>query len=75
MNKQRRQRLRKASIYLSMSLNIIEDVKDDEETVLNNIPENLQESSRAYDMENNIESLEDAIDYLNDVINSIEEVV
>ena len=74
MNKARRLKLIKANAYLQMSLNIIETVKDEEESVLDNMPENLQYSERAYNMENNVDALEEAIEYLNDAIYSIDEV-
>jgi hypothetical protein len=75
MNKFRRSRLRDAIFYMNRSLDIIEDIKDGEESAYDNTPENLQESSRGYDMENNIEYLEDTIDYLNDAISSAEWVI
>ena len=57
MNKQRRQRLREVNIFMNSLLTTIETIKDTEESAYDNIPENLQESSRAYEMEDNIESL------------------
>lgn len=75
MNKARRTKLREASIYINKSLYILENIKDGEESAYDSMPENLQYSSRACDMENNIENLEDAIDYINDAINSMDNVV
>ena len=75
MNKQRRQRLREVNIFMNSLLTTIETIKDIEESAYDNIPENLQESSRAYEMEDNIDNLEDAIDSLSDAINSIENIL
>lgn len=75
MNKIRRKRLFEANILMRRSLDIIENIRDDEESTFNNMPENLQGSERGYNMENNVDVLEEAIDYLNDALYSIEEVV
>lgn len=75
MNKQRRQRLREVNIFMNSLLTTIETIKDTEESAYDNMPENLQESSRAYEMEDNIDNLEDAIDSLSDAINSIENIL
>ena len=75
MNKAKRRRLNEANILLLRTLNIIENIKDDEETTFYNMPENLQGSERGYNMENNVDVLEEAIDYLNDALYNMEQVV
>ena len=75
MNKARRRRLNEANILLLRTLNIIENIKDDEETTFYNMPENLQGSERGYNMENNVEVLEETIDYLNDALYNVEQVI
>lgn len=75
MNNQRRIKLREINIYINSILNMIESVRDDEESAFDNMPENLQGSNRAFEMEENIDYLDDAIDYLNDAVNSIEEII
>ena len=75
MNNQRRIKLREVNIYINSILNMIESVRDDEESAFDNMPENLQGSNRAFEMEENIDYLDDAIDYLNDAVNSIEEII
>ena len=71
MNKKRRKLLEDACQYLSKSVDIIADVKFDEEYSLSNMPENLQESERCAVMEEAIDTLEDAIDAINDVVDSL----
>lgn len=61
MNKQRRAKIERA-------LDILKDVLDEEQDVFDNMPENLQGSDRG------IES-EEAIDTLDEVIGELEELV
>ena len=59
-----------------------EELKDDLESILwdeqnsyDNIPENLQYSTRATESEQAIDDLEDAVDILNEAIEKVQEVV
>lgn len=54
-------------------INTLENIKYDEEWYYNNIPENLQYSTRAEASEDAIEHMEDALNYLNDAQNSEDE--
>ena len=47
MNYQRRKRLRVACSLLEEASSIVEDVRDEEQDSLDNMPENLQDSERA----------------------------
>ena len=47
-------------------INTLENIRDDEESYYDNIPENLQSSQRAYDSEAAIENMNDALDMLNE---------
>lgn len=47
-------------------INILENIKDDEQDYYDNIPENLQYSQRAEDSEQAIENMDDALYLLND---------
>lgn len=47
-------------------INVLENIRDDEESYYDNIPENLQSSQRAYDSENAIDNMNEALDLLND---------
>ena len=48
----------------------LENILDDEDEYFSNIPENLQNSQRAYDSENAIGTMEDVLDELNDAYDS-----
>ena len=48
-------------------INTLDNIKYDEESYYDNIPENLQYSQRAEDSEAAIENLEEALDLLNEV--------
>ena len=67
MNKDRRKMIRPvADDLLERALTILNQAKDEEEDALLNFPENLEDSERYKLMEN-------AIDYLEDAIECIEE--
>lgn len=51
----------------------IEDMRDTEETKYDNLPEGLQESERGDQMQHCIESLECAIESINDAIAYLDE--
>lgn len=78
MNKARRKELSDVIRGLNMIqdkddlyswINILSNIKDDEQDYYDNIPENLQYSQRAEDSEQAIENLEDALDLLDEVYN------
>lgn len=79
MNKVRRKELSKVVNELNninnrddlcVCINILENIKDDEQAYYDNIPENLQYSQRAEDSEAAIENMEEALDLLNELYNS-----
>ena len=47
------------------AINTLEYIKSDEEYYYDNIPENLQNSQRAYDSQEAIDNMDDALDFLN----------
>lgn len=76
MNKQRRKEIQALIKDISRAcfqddvysfINVIEDLKYEEETYYNNAPENLQYSQRYVQSEEAIDFMDDAIGYLNDV--------
>lgn len=74
MNAERRKRRDAIGEILSAIISDIEELKDDEEGALENIPESLQESERGEKMRENVDSLEEIIselesqrDYLSEV--------
>lgn len=75
MNKNRRNKLKKSIIYIEMAQEIIKSVKDEEEFAYDNIPENLQNSNKACDMEDSIDSLDEIIDNINDIKTLLNDIV
>jgi predicted RNase H-like HicB family nuclease len=73
MNKMRRKELANLVAELKMVkdkddvydvINTLENIRDEEEEYYDNIPENLQGSHRAYDAEEAIDNMNDALDLL-----------
>lgn len=58
MNAVRRKEISKIKELLESLMSDIEGVKDDEESALENMPENLKESDRATEMQDYIDNLE-----------------
>ncbi len=73
MNDKRRKRLSEASSLLSRASDIISDVIDEEQDCLDNMPENLQYSDRYESMEAAIDRLNDALSELASVEDSLSE--
>lgn len=65
MNNKRRDSLKNALRYLDYSLKIVECARDSEVDVMDNCPENLQNSDR-------FTAMEDAVDFLDDAVESME---
>lgn len=75
MNKERRERIRGIISTIKVVTEEVEKVKDDEEFAYDNMPENLQYSMRGEDSQEAIEALDNALDQLCEVIDSLEEVL
>lgn len=71
MNKQRRTIISNIINKLMLCLDEIEKVKDEEEDVFDNMPENLQDSIRGQDSQNSIDILEESIDSLSEIIDEL----
>ena len=76
MNKTRRKELSEVIRELNLMqdksdlnsiINTLENIKSDEESYYDNIPENLQYSQRAEDSERAIDNLDDALNLLNEI--------
>lgn len=81
MNKKRRSEIATNLRSLVMIKNNFESILFDEQNSYDNIPENLQNSDRAFESEEAIDCLDNAVDYietaidnLSDAIDSIEEI-
>lgn len=73
MNNANRKRLEEATTLINQSLEIITEVKDDEEEKFYNLPESLQSSEKGEKMQQGIEHLEEAISSIEDsVIEALE---
>ena len=72
MNRERRKALRQWSIRAEELKSDLENILWDEQTYYDNIPENLQFSERATTSEEAIGHMEDAIDDLSEVIETID---
>lgn len=71
MNKDRRTKLRNILSQLTEIQKLIESVKLEEELALDGMPENLQGSDRANQMEDNLDEFDNAIGYLDDALESL----
>lgn len=71
MNNKRRKQIDKAIEMLTTASNFIESIKSDEEEYMDNIPENLQGSSRYSDAEDACNYLEEAIDDIGSAIDNL----
>jgi len=73
MNNANRSRLEQAQALINQALEIITEVKDDEEEKFYNLPESLQSSGNGEKMQAGIEHLEEAISAIEDsVIEALE---
>lgn len=82
MNRDRRKRLRQAKADLEEATRIVgsvkgslENIKEAEEEVVSNTPENLQNRDAYSIAENAVDSLDDACTSLDDAVNSIGEAI
>ena len=71
MNKIRRKKIEDQINIIEAALSEIEDLKDEEQESFDNIPENLQMSDRAMDSEMALDSMNDAIEAIEDGVASI----
>lgn len=75
MNKDRRKRILAISLRVEQLMQDLEEIKDEEQESLDNMPENLQESQRYYSMSEAIDYLDAAYDDMNDVLYNLTEAV
>lgn len=74
MNKQRRKRLGKAFDLVSEAMEILEDIKTEEQESYDNLPDNFRDGDKREEMQNYIEMLEEASNYLDDANSVIEQI-
>ena len=73
MNKQRRKTLAGVKDLLSQAVTLVDQVRSEEQDAFDNLPENLQDSDRAANMEEAISELEEAMDCINDASEHLDE--
>ena len=64
MNKVRRKKLDEVRNLLHLAQGLLEEVKEEEQEALDNMPESLHGSARAEEMESYIELMDEASNYL-----------
>jgi len=75
MNNQRRKEIRKGLKLLEEAKDIFEETGTDERDSYDNLPDNLQDSDKAYAMEEAADTLDDAVDAIEDMIDTIENIL
>ena len=75
MNKSRRKNLATIIETLEAMKSSLEDVRDEEESAFDNLPESIQESERGETMQEIVDVLYDACDSLEETIDSLNEIV
>jgi NifU-like protein involved in Fe-S cluster formation len=74
MNRQRRKQLKEAFNLISEARSIIEEVMDDEQGTIDNMPEGLRGGEQCEGFEANVDVMATSIDALDDAVNEIAEV-
>ena len=75
MNKIKRSRLHQAIDFIEQAKMIVEDVRDEEDQCFENLSEGLKASQRGSDMEDAVEQLNEAVEYLGQIIAMIQDVI
>lgn len=75
MNNDRRKEIRSVISEIEKSMDVIENILEDEDVYRDLIPENLIESKRYEDSEEASNNLQFALDSLEDVIDNLQEIV
>lgn len=74
MNAKRRKNLAEAVELISTAMSIVESVTEDERDAFDNLPEGLQESELGETLEENYQTLEEVVDDLQRLAETIEEL-
>ena len=75
MNKERRKRLNMVVDSLVDNQSILESVMEDESDAYENMPDGLKESDRGCTMEENIETLDDIVSDISELIDKINDLL
>lgn len=75
MNKQRRNRIFKMVERINEIVGILEATRDEEQEALDNLPESIRESERGERIEEYIDALDNAVEYLIEGVSTIEDSI
>ena len=75
MNNKRRAKLKEIRERLSDLRSAIQDIRDDEDECLSNLPENLQEGDKGSTMQECIDYLEYAGDQIDDAVENLDCII
>lgn len=75
MNKNRRKRIEEIINAIVDAADNLEVIKDEEQEVFDNMPENFQYAERGEAIQENVDDLDDAISNLQDAIETLENIV
>lgn len=74
MNNDRRKKIQNLMEQFSNLLPLLEEVRNEEQDSLDNLPESLQMGERGDLMQDAINALDDAADYVNSAVEKLEEL-
>ena len=74
MNKDRRTRLSEISDKIAEIISDLEEIRDEEESAFENLPESLQESVRGQELQEKIDGMNDILDNLEYIPNQINDL-
>lgn len=74
MNKKRRVKVAEAFDLVKKAQEILEEVKDPEQSALENLPDSLRDSEKGELMQEYVELMEEAEGYLDDAASVIEQI-
>lgn len=75
MNAKRRKELRVVKTHISLAIDLLSDIIDDEQFALDNVPENLRESSSYNEKEDALDDLRDALSDLESADDSVSDML
>lgn len=75
MNKDRRTRLSEISDKIAEIISDLEEIRDEEETAFENLPESLQESVRGQELQEAIDGMNDMLENLEYIPNQIDDLI
>lgn len=75
MNNKRRKILAQALSKIEEVSNMIQDVYDEEDECMNNMPENLQGGDQYAQLEANCDQLQECIDLIDEITGILDEVI